>query len=146
MEDFSLCRLKVFNTWDPIEDRNFWEAEIEMPDNYTLFDLHLYMQQIIDFDNDHLFGFFAGRNERHRKLIFSEDAGYPFDGGEYEKILLKDIYPLKGLKLYYVFDFGDHWVFEFQKSRKKAKVEQGVEYPRIVSDNGVRLIQYYEGE
>ncbi|MDZ7833677.1 MAG: hypothetical protein U5L07_18175 [Desulfobacterales bacterium] len=146
MADFSLCRLKVFNTWDPVEDRNFWEAEIEVPDNYSLFDLHLYMQQIIDFDNDHLFGFFAGRNERHRKLIFSEDAGYPFDGGEYEKILLKDIYPLKGLKLYYVFDFGDKWVFEFQKSRKKARVEQCVQYPRIVSDNGVRLIQYYAGE
>ena len=124
MEDFSLCRLKVFNTWDPIEDRNFWEAEIEMPDNYTLFDLHLYMQQIIDFDNDHLFGFFAGRNERHRKLIFSEDAGYPFDGGEYEKILLKDIYPLKGLKLYYVFDFGDHWVLNFKKAGKRQRLSR----------------------
>ena len=146
MEKFELFTLKIFNTWDPVENKNFWEAIIEIPDNYSLFDFHLYIQKITEFENDHLFEFYAGKNERNRKLIFSEDSGYPYDGGEYSNILLKDIYPLKGLKLYYLFDYGDNWVFEIHKLRNKAIPKSGVKYPRIVSKNGDKLNQYIDFE
>jgi hypothetical protein len=146
VEKFELFTLKIFNTWDPVEDKNFWEAIIEIPDNYSLFDFHLYIQKITEFENDHLFEFYAGKNERNRKLIFSEDSGYPDDGGEYSNILLKDIYPLKGLKLYYLFDFGDNWVFEIHKLRNKAIPKSGVKYPRIVSKSGDKLNQYIDFE
>jgi hypothetical protein len=106
--------------------------------------LHLFIKKIIDFENDHLFEFYAGRNERNRKIEFSDNPGYPYDGGDYESILLKDIYPFKGLKLYYLFDLGDNWLFEIRKSRKKAKVQQDTKYPRIISDNGIKLRQYYD--
>ena len=143
MEKFELYTLNIGNFWDPIYDENFWEAIIEIPNIYSLFDFHNYIQRILNFDNDHLFEFYAGRNDRNRKIIFSDNAGYPYDGGDYENILLKDIYPLKGLKLYYLFDFGDNWLFEIRKSRKKAKVQQDTKYPRVVSDNGIKLRQYY---
>ena len=144
MEKFELYTLNVCNFWDPVDDKNFWDAIIEVPDIYSLFDLHLFIQNIINFDNDHLFEFYAGRNDRNRKIEFSDNPGYPHDGGDYESILLKDIYPLKGLKLYYLFDLGDNWLFEIRKSRKKAKVQQDTKYPRIVSDNGIKLRQYYD--
>ncbi len=143
MEKFELISLKIFNIWDPVDDKNFWEAVIEVPDNYSLFEFHLFIQHVANFENDHLFEFYAGRNERNRKNKFSENSGYPDDGGDYENILLKDIYPLKGLKLYYLFDFGDNWIFEIHKNRKKAKIQEDFEYPRIVSDNGIKLRQYY---
>ncbi|MEA3438083.1 MAG: hypothetical protein U9R43_16590 [Thermodesulfobacteriota bacterium] len=139
---FKLYTLNISNFWDPVDDKNFWEATAEVPDICSLFDVHLFIQNIINFDNDHLFEFYAGRNDRNRKIKFSGDSGSPYDGGDYESILLKDIYPLKGLKLYYLFDFGDNWLFEIRKSRKKAKPLQDTEYPRIVSDNGVKLRQY----
>jgi hypothetical protein len=142
--NFELFELNVCNLWDPAYDKNFWEATIEVPDICSLFDLHLFIQKIINFDNDHLFEFYAGRNDRNRKIEFSGNSGYPFDGGDYETILLKNIYPLKGLKLYYLFDFGDNWIFEIRKSRKKVIPIKDTEYPRIVSDNGVKLIQYIE--
>jgi hypothetical protein len=91
-----------------------------------------------------LFEFYAGRNDRNIKIRFSENAGNPFDGGDYETFLLRNIFPLKGLKLYYVFDFGHSWIFEIRKSRKKMTPTKGTEYPRIVTDNGVQLIQYIE--
>ena len=144
MEKFELYTLTVYNLWDPVDDKNFWEAIIEVPDICSLYDLHLFIQHIVDFDNDHLFEFYAGRDDRNRKLEFSDNPGYPYDGGEYETILLKDIYPLKGLKLFYLFDLGDKWLFEIRKSRKKAKVQQDTKYPRIVSDNGIKLRQYYD--
>ena len=143
MEEFKLYTLNISNIWDPVDDKNFWEATMEVPDICSLFNLHLFVQEIIGFDNDHLFEFYAGRYERHRKIIFSENSGYPNDGGDYENILLKDIYPLKGLKLYYLFDFGDNWLFEIRKSRKTSKLRQDIEYPCFVSDNGIKLRQYY---
>lgn len=54
MEKFNLFTLAIGNFWDPINDKDFWEATIEVPDIYSLFDLHLFIQEIIDFDNDHL--------------------------------------------------------------------------------------------
>ena len=143
MEKFELYTLNICNIWDPVDDKNFWEAMIEVPDIYSLFDFHLFIQHIINFDNDHLFEFYAGRNDRNRKIEFSNNPGYPYDGGGYENILLEEIYPLKGLKLYYLFDLGDNWLFEIRKSRKKAQVQQDTEYPRLVSDNGIKLRQYY---
>ena len=141
---FDLYTLNICNIWDPVEDKNFWEATIEVPDILSLFEFHLFIQHIVSFENDHLFDFFAGRNDRNRKVIFSEDSGSPYEGGDYENILLKDIYPLKGLKLYYLFDYGDNWIFKIRKSRKKVKPIRDNEYPRVVSDNGVKLIQYQD--
>jgi hypothetical protein len=143
MEKFELYTLTVYNMLDPVDDENFWEAIIEVQDICSLYDLHLFIQHVVDFDNDHLFEFYAGRNYRNRKLEFSDNPGYPYAGGEYEDILLKDIYPLKGLKLFYLFDPGDNWLFEVCKSRKKAKIQQDIKYPRIVTDNGIKLRQYY---
>jgi len=142
MADFDLYTLNISNFWDPVEDINFWEATAEVPDICSLFDLHLFIQKVIDFDNDHLFSFYAGKNDRNHKIKFSDNPGYPDDGGDYEGILLKNVYPLKGLKLYYLFDFGDSWLFEIRKSRKKVEPQHDTQYPRIVSDNGVKLRQY----
>jgi hypothetical protein len=143
---FELFTFAIANTWDPVEDKNFWEATIEVPDIYHLLGLHLFIQNTIGFENDHLFEFYAGRNERNRKIVFSEDSNYPDYEDVYENILLKDIYPLKGLKLYYLFDFGDGWIFEIKKSRKKSIPVNDTEYPRVVTENGVRLKQYADYE
>jgi len=139
----TIYQLNISNIWDPTNNKDFWEANIEVPDDCSLFELHQFIQQILDFDNDHLYKFFAGRNELNNKIEFSEKPGYPSDGGDYMVVLLKNIYPLKGLKLYYLFDFGDNWVFEIRRSRKKIKLLQNTKYPRIVSDNGIKLMQYY---
>ena len=142
--EFELYTLSIYNFWDPVDDKHFWEATIEVPDILSLFELHLFIQHIVGFDNDHLFDFYAGRNERNRKIVFSKHSGYPYDGRDYENILLKDIYPLINLKLYYLFDYGDNWIFEIRKSRKKVTPNRDLEYPRLVSDNGVKLKQYHD--
>lgn len=144
MSNFDLIGLKIFNIWDPLENKNFWEALIEVPTIYSLYNLHLFIQDVIHFDNDHLFEFYAGRSVRNRKVTFTEESGYPHDGGAYENMLIKDIYPLTPLKLFYHFDFGDSWIFEIHKMRKKVVAEEGVEYPRVASDNGIILKQYID--
>lgn len=119
-----------------------WKRVIEIPANYSLSDLHLFIQKIISFDNDHMYEFYAGRNWRNRKIEYSNEGATPLEDNEFVEILLKDVYPLSGLKLYYIFDFGDNWTFEIKKSRKKKYIEKNVDYPRVIESSGKNPKQY----
>jgi len=142
-----LYELKIDNLYDMAMDKNFWEATVHVPQDFTLHQLHLYIQELVKFDNDHLYEFFSGRHERHRKVVYVEESGYPMDGGQYETIKISELFPImKGCKLYYHFDFGDDWLFQIRKSRKIPKAEVGTTYPKLINDNGVKLPQYHWSE
>jgi hypothetical protein len=112
---------------------------IEIDSSSTLEDLHLAIQDAVDFYNDHLYGFYIARTERSGNRIRLGDE----NGGIYD-VTLEQLYPLKkGRKLFYLFDYGDHWLFKITKSRKKPQVPvQGVEYPRVVEKIGSNPEQY----
>ena len=113
-----------------------WERVIEIHANDSLYDLHWYIQKITEFDNDHAYVFFAGRSHTNRKIYYSEETANPDDSGDYDYISLNKVYPMNGLKLYYIFDFGDNWVFQIKKMRKKKIAQEGIEYPRIIESLG----------
>ncbi len=117
---------------------------IEIDSGSSLFDLHETIQDAVDFDRDHLFEFFAGRNYRNRKVVFEDSFDWEESGDIYTETTLEQVYPLpKSCKLYYHFDFGDDWYFEIRKSRKKPREpEPGVRYPRIVESIGPAPQQY----
>ena len=110
---------------------------IEIGSDATLYDLHFAIQDAVGFDDDHPFEFYAGRSERNRKVVFGDEDGC-FD------LTLEEVYPLeKGLKLYYLFDFGDDWTFKITQSRKKAiPAEDEVTYPRVIERIGKNPEQY----
>lgn len=117
---------------------------VEIDSEASLLDLHNAIQDAVDFDRDHLFEFFGGRNWRNHKVVFGDsyDAENIFD--VYSSITLEEVYPLpKSCKLFYHFDFGDDWFFKIRKSRKKPKEpENGVQYPRVVESVGPNPEQY----
>jgi hypothetical protein len=142
MEIFTLTIKLIFGEVDEA-----WERVIEISEDATLSELHLFIQKIIEFDNDHMYEFYAGRNWRNRKIQYTEEGATPIEDNEFGEILLKDIYPLpSGLKLYYLFDFGDNWTFEIKKSRKKEYVKEGIKYPRAIGSHGANPEQYPSGE
>jgi len=98
-----------------------------------------WIQDAVKFDNDHLYEFYISRTERSRDRIRFDDE----DGGIYSTTL-ESIYPLKkDRKLYYMFDYGDSWLFKIAKSRNSPqKPKQGINYPRIVSEKGNKPEQY----
>ncbi len=59
-------------------------------------------------------------------------------------VTVVSLFPLgKGNKLFYMFDYGDNWLFKISKSRKSPKeLTQGIKYPRIVSETGMKPEQY----
>jgi len=111
-----------------------WARTIEVRENFTLRKLHAYIQEIVEFDDDHLYEFFIGKNPRNKTSSVSK------------KSKLNEIYPMTGYKLYYLFDFGDNWLFQIKKSRKRLIENGGTDYPRIVQSNGSNPEQYPEYE
>jgi hypothetical protein len=115
---------------------------IEIDGHNSLHDLHLAIQSAVKFDNDHLYDFYAGRYPRHRKQIFTEGYDWEDRLEDYQRIRLNQVYPLPKLKLYYLFDYGDNWVFEIKKGRKEKEPESKAKYPLVVKRLGSNPKQF----
>ncbi len=115
---------------------------IEISESDSLYDLHDIIQDSVNFGNDHPFEFYLGRNFRNKKEWITHEEDWDKKEEEFQQKMLKDIYPLKNLKLYYWFDFGDQWIFEMQKSRKIKYSQDKVVYPRIIESIGPSPEQY----
>ncbi len=126
-----------------VDSEDAWEATIEIDAESTLEDLHYVIQQAVEFDDDHLYEFFIARTERSRDKIRFDD--------ENEKIFdttLSSIFPLeKGRKLFYLFDYGDHWLFRVSKKRNASKeLVKTDKLPRLIEEKGKKPEQYPEWE
>lgn len=123
---------------------------IEIDSNASFLVLHEAIQKAVDFGNDHMFEFYIGRTPGSRVATIGEEPDWDtFDPVKtYRRIHLKDAWPLpEGMKLFYLFDFGDNWLFQITKTRRKDKApERGVKYPRVVESKGENPEQYPDWE
>lgn len=115
-------------------DNEPWSRVIEVKEDTTFRRLHTYIQKVVNFDDDHLYEFYIGKNPVNRSGAIKKGTK------------LHDVYPLVGYKVYYLFDFGDSWLFQIKKSRKKLQEEKDVKYPRLVKSVGENPEQYPEYE
>jgi hypothetical protein len=121
---------------------------IEVPSDMTLGDLHFLILNLSEFDNDHLSTFYTANTLRGKKVWFTEsdewEEGHDaLSDGPLWDIPLHDIFPLpKHKKLYYWFDFGDDWKFEIRKKGKDKTPVSGVNYPRVIQEEGPKPEQY----
>jgi hypothetical protein len=116
-----------------------WAAEIEIDPTSTLERLHFAIQTAVNFDNDHLYAFYISRDDRSRNRDFIDE-----DEGRVFTTTLNDLFPLPPKKsLFYLFDFGDEWVFKVTKTQKRPHdPQQGVVYPRVAKEVGTKPVQY----
>ncbi len=116
------------------EEDEPWFRIIEVKESFNLKQLHHYIQEITEFDDDHLYEFYIGKNPRNKANAVPKNTK------------LNEIYPMTGYKLYYLFDFGDSWLFQIKKSRKKLQASKQLNYPRLVESMGANPEQYPEYE
>jgi hypothetical protein len=116
-----------------------WEGVIEIDSSALLDDVHLAIQDALNFDNDHMYEFFTAKTERSRQRITFDD-----ENGEIHERTLESLFPLqKGHRLYYLFDYGDDWSFSIAKAKSSVTGPQGNEsLPRLVSESGEKPEQY----
>lgn len=116
-----------------------WEATLEIDSMSPLDELHFAIQDVLEFDDDHLYEFFIARTAYSRdRRSFDDENGELYDKS------IADLFPLPDRKsLYYLFDYGAHWLFKISKARKAPQAPSpDVEYPRLVSESGTRPRQY----
>lgn len=116
-----------------------WEALLEIDSSSKLDDLHLSIQDFVDFGDDHPYEFYQSRDARSKRRVrYTENENSVYE------TTLEMLYPLKkGNSLFYLFDYGDQWVFKITKKRKKAfEPNAKTKYPRLVEEKGNKPIQY----
>ncbi|MDP1697691.1 MAG: hypothetical protein Q8L45_07905 [Xanthomonadaceae bacterium] len=116
----------------------------EVSSDMTLDELHIFIQELAEFDDDHLSTFYIANSTRGKKIWFT-DTG-EFDEEQDESmwdISLKQIFPMGPRnKLYYWFDFGDDWIFEIREKGKETTPLPGMAYPRLIHREGPTPTQY----
>jgi len=121
------------------ESDDCYEAIVEVNENYKLKKLHLLIQEVLDFDDDHLFDFYlaaSAHSHTTKQVLYSYDKP--------TNIKIGDLLPLpKDRKLFYLFNYGDEWIFQISNSRKKSFLaEKGVKYPQLIGEKGEKPVQY----
>lgn len=124
--------------------QNEWSANIEIDESSTLEQLHCAILKAVNFENDHLYYFYISRTDSSRdRIMFDDENGLNFTSE------IKDLFPLpKRQSLFYLFDWGDHWLFKKSRTRKSPyEPVKGISYPRVESESGTKPEQYpdYDG-
>lgn len=109
---------------------------IDIEDNAKLYDLFDIIREANGFGFEHAHMFYLGRTPRNKKIIFGNEKDYYGHECRPYNSTLGSIYPLGNLKFYFLYDFGDNWIFQIRKSRKRIETTAGVEYPFIVQKIG----------
>lgn len=115
---------------------------IEIDENMDLLDLHEAIQDSVNFDRDHPFVFYLANSPSpfaHKQRLTEDDE---WRESSFAEIKIKDLYPLGRKKLYYLFDFGDNWIFEIRKARGAKNPQAGAKYPRVIEAIGPNPEQY----
>ncbi|HCS11171.1 MAG TPA: hypothetical protein DIV40_06925 [Clostridiales bacterium] len=120
--------------------KNIWR-KIRMSYKNTFEDLHLAIQEVFNFDNDHLYEFYIGGSRRTAKIIYT---GNPYDGVE-DDTYIGEAGIYTGQKIKYIFDFGDHWEFDIIVISIDKDVPIPVK-PEIIESKGESPEQYPEWE
>ena len=150
---------------------NVWNRSVEISVDTSLDDLHLCIQEVVGFDDDHLYKFYVAKKVRSKQTrqftsegtTEEEDREFwreHFPDKEYgttpqwvnepwirEEPLdtpLNQIFPLPASYfLFYLFDFGDDWRFKIRKTNRKPQFAvEDMKYPRVVEGEGENPPQY----
>jgi hypothetical protein len=85
------------------------------------------------------FEFYVARTRRsHPRVVYDDENGL------LDKTKIGSLFPLPAKRsLYYLFDYGDSWVFKLNKSRLPASdPKPRALYPRLINSEGRRPKQY----
>lgn len=113
-------------------------AIIKINSKITLDEFHEIIQEVIDFDNDHLYCFYMdGRDNELKTYVSPNDDGYNY--ADYIKIEELELY--EGQKFEYLFDYGDRWRFPITVE-KIERDEAEIEKPLLIKLQGKFPEQY----
>lgn len=102
--------------------------KIQVPDFYTLHQLHHLIQLAFEWDNTHLYSFF----DKEREISVFEDDFSDKQPENAKEIMLKEILKNPKDRLMYLYDFGDNWEHSIVL-KKILDVDTTKSYPICIS-------------
>jgi Plasmid pRiA4b ORF-3-like protein. len=109
-------------------DKNTW-SKIKLDAKHTLHDLHMYIQEAFQFDNDHMYSFFMdGRAWSNNKFT----CPYDDEGPHADEVEIGELELNEKQSFLYLFDYGDEWrfrvdVYDIEKTEVKLLKPQIIE-------------------
>lgn len=121
---------------------------IETPVELTLGELASHILGMLEFEEtDHLDEFYLANSLGGKRTHLTPDGEWDDDSAQVMKIPLSAVFPLpKNKKLFYLFDFGASWRFQITKQGRQTEAQPGTEYPRVVSETGVKPKEFGDDE
>ncbi|MGB5617255.1 MAG: SEC-C metal-binding domain-containing protein [Desulfobacterales bacterium] len=122
---------------------------IEIEDKQTLYDLHINIQQLFDWDNDHMFSFYLGEELFDRDNEYSANplgenivSSYGKQSRSATEYELRDLDLPMGFSFWYLFDYEDELVHKVtvEKIRELEPEESG--FPKLIDRKGNTPPQY----
>jgi hypothetical protein len=116
---------------------------IEIKGNQTLYDFHLEIQSAFDWDNDHMFSFYLGKELYDRENEYSANpfgehivSNIGISSKSATETQIRDLNLKLGFSFWYLFDYGDEIVHKItvKKIREIGSTEDG--YPKIIKEIG----------
>ncbi len=125
--------------------------QIEIIPSNTLADLAHTILHAYDFDVDHAYGFYdhfdrgsyIRKAKRHYELFHDlhRNEGRVSEGPGVERTRIYTLWNMIGITWYFLFDYGDDWVFHVKLIKQDAK-QADRSYPRIITKEGKAPQQY----
>lgn len=109
---------------------------IDIDESAIMHDLFNIIREVNNFGFEHSHLFYLGRTPKNKKIIFGDKDDYYLSECRPYNSILSSIFPLGNLKFYFLYDFGDEWIFQIKKSRKLFEADSNVKYPEIVEKIG----------
>ena len=122
------------------------QREIEVPENFSLYNLAEAIINAYDFDFDHCFGFFrkisngwdfedTEKYELFTDLIEEGEDIEPTGAGSVKKTKVRDVWKEPTDRMLFLFDYGDErrWIVTFQAFGEKR---HNAKYPKTFSRKG----------
>jgi hypothetical protein len=122
---------------------------IEIKDKQTLYDLHMNIQNLFEWDNDHMFSFYFGEKLFDRDNEYSAnplgehiDSSYGKQSKSAAETELRDLDLTMDFTFWYLFDYGDELVHKVtvEKIREMKPEENG--FPKLIDKKGNAPPQY----
>ena len=122
---------------------------IEIEDKQTLYDLHINIQDLFDWDNDHMFSFYLGEKLFDRDNEYSANplgehmvSSYGKQSKSAAKTELRDLDLPMDFSFWYLFDYGNELVHKVtvEKIREMKPEESG--FPKLMLKKGSSPLQY----
>jgi len=112
---------------------------VEIDETANLYDLHVAIQEAMEFDDEFSFAYFHAVNKTGKRFYFPEGME-PEEGVDtdlYEDIPLSAAFDVKKKGFFYLFNFDEEWLFHIEKEKGSKKPKAGEFYPVVIEAKSV---------